>query len=149
MQLDEMVTANYTKSRKPRPTPGSAPQGHRARPRRRCALSTLTNLTNLTLFGNQISNINSLSTLTELTSLSLGGNQISNIIPLSSLTSLTMLSLSENQIRDISPLLSNSGLSAQDIVYLNDNPLNCEDATTLQQISTLESRGVNLFHDCK
>jgi internalin A len=68
------------------------------------ANQTLTNLTELSLEQNQISDIKPLSNLTNLTELSLGGNQISDIKPLSNLTKLTSLSLTGNQISDIKPL---------------------------------------------
>ncbi|MDB9455141.1 trypsin-like peptidase domain-containing protein, partial [Dolichospermum circinale CS-541/06] len=68
------------------------------------ANQTLTNLTELNLNGNQISDIKPLSNLTNLTSLNLWGNQISDIKPLSNLTNLTSLNLWGNQISDIKPL---------------------------------------------
>jgi internalin A len=68
------------------------------------ANQTLTNLTELSLGGNQISDIKPLSNLTKLTSLSLTGNQISDIKPLSNLTKLTSLSLTGNQMSNLTNL---------------------------------------------
>jgi internalin A len=75
-------------------------------------LSNLTNLTSLYLWENQISDIKPLSNLTNLTELSLGGNQISDIKPLSNLTNLTSLSLWKNQISDIKPLSNLTNLTS-------------------------------------
>jgi len=58
----------------------------------------LTNLTELSLSINKISDIKPLASLTKLTSLDLNYNQISNIKPLASLTNLTKLYLRGNPI---------------------------------------------------
>ena len=90
------------------------------------ANQTLTNLTELSLGGNQISDIKPLSNLTNLTSLwlrenqisdimtwlNLLGNQISDIKPLSNLTNLTVLWLEGNQISDIKPLSNLTNLTS-------------------------------------
>ena len=52
------------------------------------AISSLTNLTELWLYRNEINDVSSLSLLNGLTQLSLGANQISDVSPLSSLTNL-------------------------------------------------------------
>ena len=49
---------------------------------------------------------------------------------------------------DISPLVANSGIGAQDIVFVNENLLSCQDPTTQEHLAALESRGVDLSHDC-
>jgi hypothetical protein len=54
----------------------------------------------------------------------------------------------ENQISDISPLVDNSGIDSEDVVYITDNPLDCEDPDTLEDIQTLKDRYVTLVHDC-
>jgi hypothetical protein len=82
------------------------------------ANQTLTNLTELSLEQNQISDIKPLSNLTNLTELFLGGNLISDIKPLSNLTNLTTLHLSENKISDIKPL---SNLTNLTWLYLREN----------------------------
>ena len=70
------------------------------------ALSSLTNLTFLGLGGytNNISDVSALSGLTNLTDLSLRGNNITDVSALSGLTNLTRLWLLYNAITDISPL---------------------------------------------
>ena len=78
-------------------------------------LSGFTNLTYLSIWGNQISDIKPLSGLTNLTDLNLAGNQISDIKPLSSLTNLTNLNLWKNQISDIKPLSNLTNLTTLDI----------------------------------
>lgn len=69
-------------------------------------LSTLTNLTKLTLSGTYyVSNISELSSLTNLYYLDLSGNYcINNISALSNLTNLTELDLKYNNITDWSPV---------------------------------------------
>lgn len=68
-------------------------------------LAGLTQLTQLNLEGNRISDLSPLSRLMQLTKLYLNDNQISNLTPLSGLIHLRHLSLSKNQIRDLTPLL--------------------------------------------
>ncbi|MBE9252128.1 leucine-rich repeat domain-containing protein [Dolichospermum sp. LEGE 00240] len=84
------------------------------------ANQTLTNLTFLYLWENQISDIKPLSNLTNLTLLDLWENKISDIKPLSNLTNLTSLSLSGNKISDIKPW---SNLTNLAYLYLAKNPL--------------------------
>ena len=80
-------------------------------------LSPLASLTKLTVLhlscwtyrsGTQITDLSPLQNLTKLTRLHItgSGNQISDISPLSSLTNLTDLYLHSNQISDLSPLAS-------------------------------------------
>ena len=80
----------------------------------------MTNLTQLELWGNNLSDISVLSGLTNLTQLYLSYNQITDISPLLSLTNLTQLYLGNNQIVDISPL---SGLTNLTQLYLRDNQI--------------------------
>jgi internalin A len=74
-------------------------------------LSALTNLTYLNLSGNQITDITPLSALTNLTYLNLPANQITDITPLSALTNLKYLDLSANQITDITGLSALTNLT--------------------------------------
>lgn len=70
------------------------------------ALSSLTNLKDLVLSENQISDISALSSLKSLTDLRLFDNQISDISALSGLSKLSDLDISRNPIKDYSPLKS-------------------------------------------
>ena len=74
-------------------------------------LSALTNLTYLNLNYNQITDITGLSALTNLTYLSLSANPITDITGLSALTNLTYLDLSANQITDITGLSALTNLT--------------------------------------
>jgi internalin A len=67
-------------------------------------ISTLTNLTELTIEHNAISNFQAISKLTNLKSLYLRNNQVSDITPLSNLKKLTELTLRDQKISDITPL---------------------------------------------
>ncbi len=83
-------------------------------------LAALTQLTSLELSHNQISDIAPLAALTQLTSLWLFGNQISDITPLAALTQLNELFLSGNQISDITPLTALTQLTS---LWLSHNQI--------------------------
>ena len=80
-----------------------------------------TNLRELHLSDNDISDVSPLARLTNLTHLSLEYNRISDISPLAGLTNLIRLDLDDNQISDFSPIaglipnLRNYGKSNQDV----------------------------------
>jgi len=79
--------------------------------------------------------------LTNLTQLWLDENQISNLFPLSGLTNLNRLWLSaNNSITDIAPLISNVGLSGGDEVWLGGDPL-----IPSSQIDDLRAKGVTVY----
>ncbi len=95
-------------------------------------LSALTNLTSLNLYCNQITDITGLSTLTNLTSLTLSENQITDITGLSALANLTYLNLYHNQITDI------TGLSAlANLTHLNLSSNQITDITGLSALANL------------
>ena len=97
-------------------------------------LSGLTNLTVLSLWNNSImGNISSLSGLTNLTQLQLGSNAIEDISSLSNLANLTELWLWNNQIEDISPL---SGLTNLTRLGLDQNDIG--DISALAGLTNLE-----------
>ena len=97
-------------------------------------LSGLTNLTNLHLSHNRITDISFLSGLNDLTELRLSGNNIVDISPLSGLTGLTNLHLSYNRITDISPL---SGLT--DLTELRLSGNNITDISPLSRLTNLRT----------
>ena len=82
--------------------------------------SGLSNLANLDLSDNSISNISVLSGLTKLTELNLSDNSISNISVLSGLTKLTTLYLERNVISSVSVL---ERLTKLTNLYLESNPI--------------------------
>ncbi len=81
-------------------------------------IGQLEDLYHLKLDNNSISNINPLSSMNQLTDLSLAQNQISDISSLRGLEHLSYLRISNNNINNISPL---SGLSNLQYLYLVDN----------------------------
>ena len=83
-------------------------------------LANLTKLTELELFGNQIGDISALANLVNLTDLQLWANQISDVSPLASLTNLAHLDLATNQIGGISPL---GNLTMLTELWLSDNQI--------------------------
>lgn len=90
--------------------------------------------------GNAI--ISQLQQLYSLDNLSLAGNNISDISGISALGGLTTLNLANNNISDISPLTSLTGLRT---LYLDNNPvsdLSC--LSQLKNLSTLSIKGIQL-----
>ena len=83
------------------------------------ALSSLTNLTKLGLFENAITNISALSGLTKMTAVRLRSNNITDISALSGLTNLTFLNFEQNQIENISALSSLTNMTAVRLKYNN------------------------------
>jgi Leucine-rich repeat (LRR) protein len=108
-------------------------------------LSALFRLEELDLGFNQVSDIAPISALERLKILYLDENQIDDIDPLSSMQHLLALDLSGNHIDDIAPLVQNFFFSGGQL-WLNENPLVCEEAATA--LYTLASRGVSLQSDC-
>ncbi|HOT40757.1 MAG TPA: leucine-rich repeat domain-containing protein, partial [Candidatus Syntrophosphaera thermopropionivorans] len=98
----------------------------------------LTNLQDLHLQNNQISDLSPLAGLTHLLWLDLDDNQISDISPLAGLTNLQDLWLSHNQISDLSPL---AGLT--NLHYLNLDNNQISDLSPLAELSNLQ--GLNLW----
>jgi len=100
----------------------------------------LSNLTELNLKWNKITDITPLSALTNLTYLNLSTNPIADITGLSALTNLTYLDLSANQITDI------TGLSAlTNLTYLNLSGNQITDITGLSALTNL--RDLNLYQN--
>jgi Leucine-rich repeat (LRR) protein len=102
-------------------------------------LTSLSELTVVSLGYNQISNISPLTSLANLTSLDLRKNEITDISPLASLTNLTSLILGKNHITDISPLMS---LARLEVISFEENPLNTE--STNVHVPCLEKKGINI-----
>jgi len=110
-------------------------------------LSGLTNLRDLNLHTNAITDVSALRRLTSLTELRINGNQITDVSALKVLTSLAGLDLRFNpELSDIQPLLDNPGLGAGDRVELRFTRVSCSDA------ALLEAKGVmvhnELFSPC-
>ena len=102
------------------------------------AVEDLADLTSLSANDKGISNLSGIELCSNLTTLSLFGNQISDLIPLGSLTNLTsLIGISNNQISDISPLTSLPNLTH---VYLGGNKLNQESIEL--HVPNLKARGV-------
>ncbi|MCK9158749.1 MAG: leucine-rich repeat domain-containing protein, partial [Candidatus Cloacimonas sp.] len=93
----------------------------------------LTNLQELYLYYNQISDISPLAGLSNLQRLDFGCNQISDLSPLEGLTNLQFLWLNDNQISNLSPL---TGLFNMQVLYLNHNQIS--DLSPLAWLTTLQ-----------
>ncbi|RMG08689.1 MAG: CHAT domain-containing protein, partial [Cyanobacteria bacterium J055] len=83
-------------------------------------LSSLTQLQQLYLGKNEITDLSPIASFLQLQSLYLNENQLTDIDPLSGLENLTTLSLDDNQIRDINPL---SHVRSLEILYANGNQI--------------------------
>ncbi len=88
-----------------------------------------------------------MSNLTNLAELKLNGNRISDIRPLAKLTNLTTLELESNQIADISSLVNNFSIGENTVVELEGNPLNDESYDI--HIPALQERNVEVHFDSK
>ncbi|MDZ4121470.1 MAG: leucine-rich repeat domain-containing protein, partial [Candidatus Cloacimonadaceae bacterium] len=97
----------------------------------------LTNLQELYLSGNQISDLSPLSSLTNLQELYLSYNQISDLSPLSALTILQVLDLWNNQISDLSPLSALINLYWLNLSYNQISDLSPLNALTNLQVLSL------------
>ena len=93
----------------------------------------LTELTELYLDNNLISDLSPLEALPQLTKLSLDRNNIDDVSALEALTALTRLSLNENSIEDITAL---AGLTELTELTLNENSI--EDISPLALLTRLE-----------
>ena len=101
-------------------------------------LMYMKNLTELSLWNNQISDLSPLSGLTNLTKLELGANNlIKDLSPLSGLVNLVELRLSSNQISDLTPLSELTSLSS---LSLGDNQIT--DLTPLANLLSLTELGL-------
>jgi Leucine-rich repeat (LRR) protein len=89
-------------------------------------------VTELSLYNNQISDLTPLAGLTNLWLLYLDDNQISDLTPLAGLTNLRALYLNNNQISDLTPL---SGLINLRLLYLDNNQIS--DLTPLSGMTNL------------
>ncbi len=83
-------------------------------------LSSLSNIIELSIDTNKISDISALRSLTKLKILKLSHNKISNIVALRNLTNIIKLDLSYNKIRDISAL---SNLTKIEILHSQNNKI--------------------------
>ena len=91
-------------------------------------LEHATQLTDLTLWYNNISDVTPLAPLSQLVELNLSYNDISDVTPLAPLSQLVELNLSYNDISDVTPLLELKSLKE---LYLEGNPIWYQDTDPL------------------
>jgi hypothetical protein len=104
-------------------------------------------VTALDLVGLSITSLEGLQCLNHLTHLDLSDNGISDISPLAGLGSLVQLNLADNSVSDIWPLAEVANFRP-DLLVLEDNPLDCDDAETEGAITILEDRVEEFLHSC-
>jgi Leucine-rich repeat (LRR) protein len=103
-----------------------------------------TNLIDLDLSNNQITDIYPISSLINLTVLNLDTNWIVDISAISELTNLSWLDLQGNDIGDIWPLVYNAGLGEGDRLFLPQGLIVVEHTGPWDVLNELEDRGVLL-----
>ncbi len=102
------------------------------------ALASLTKLQLLDLSFNQISDLSPVAQLTQLQRLAIEGNQVADLAPLRGLTQLITLNAQDNHITSLTPLVQNPGLGASTLLWLGDNPIDCQaQAANLAALSAL------------
>lgn len=120
----------------------------------------------LQIFGSTISDFTPIAALSQLHTLEIGWSTITDITPLYDMTQLGYLNLNslglsdvafleefeqlhtlfitDNQITSLAPLVANPGIGEGDNVYVQNNPLDLNDATVQAEVQALLDRGVNL-----
>ena len=101
-------------------------------------LANLDQLQELYLSHNQVSDLTPLANLDKLSSLSLDSNQVSDLTPLANLDQLAALSLDSNQISDLTPL---ANLDQLQLLRLNSNQIS--DLTPLANLDQLQILRLN------
>ena len=105
-------------------------------------LAGLTALESLRLAANPLSDISALNGLVNLSILDMQICQIQDISALEHLPNLKTVELDLNRITDLAPLVNNADFGDGAILYILDNPLNCEAINV--QIPALKTRGVEV-----
>jgi|UniRef100_A0A7V3RDY0 Leucine-rich repeat (LRR) protein/fibronectin type 3 domain-containing protein len=98
------------------------------------------------LDSNEISNFSILSTAPDLWILDIASNNISDLSPLSNMNDLLRVDLESNEIKDMGSIVSNLNLGIGSIVNVKNNYLNLSASNILNEINTLEGRGVNVLY---
>ena len=106
------------------------------------ALAKCTKLSRLDLSGNKITDISALAQLRELEWLSLRGNQVSDLMPLMSLTKLSYLDAGENALTDLTGLHYLNSL--EELALDGDSPRSFEALSVLANLKRLDLDGTGL-----
>jgi len=96
-------------------------------------IGKLTEVEELNLGANNISDLSPLANLNKLTRLDFSLNKVADLKPLEGKKNLIILNAHGNQIEDISPL---SGMAKLEVVYLGNNQIS--DITPLLQLGSLK-----------
>ncbi len=106
-------------------------------------LAYCTNLTELYIGNNQISDISALENLSKLKIINLMTNQISDLTPLSNLQNLHTLILDHNMVSDASPLLSLDNLISLNLG--SNNNYSFADLDSISQMTNLQE--LTIYHN--
>jgi Leucine-rich repeat (LRR) protein len=96
-------------------------------------IGKLTEVTELNLGANNISDLSPLAGLNKLTLLDISLNKVADLKPLVGKNNLTVFNAHGNEIKDISPL---AGMTKLEVVYLSNNQIS--DITPLLQLKSLK-----------
>lgn len=96
-------------------------------------IGKLTEVTELNLGANNISDLSPLAGLNKLTRLDFSLNKVADLKPLVGKNDLVIFNAAGNQIKDISPL---SGMTKLEVVYLSNNQIS--DISPLLQLKSLK-----------
>lgn len=101
-------------------------------------LQHATNLSNLVLASNEVSDLTPITSLKKLRALNVSKNQIFTIPDLTQMTALKSVNFSGNSIEDISPLLD-ANLTA---VNVSDNPIAYQNLSLIASLHNVSNLGV-------
>jgi Leucine-rich repeat (LRR) protein len=107
-------------------------------------IGNLTELEYLHISHNDIDDISALSGCPDIIQIHMQTNDIEDITPLASMPKLRYVQARHNDIADLTPLLNNADFATGDMIYVNDNDLNCSTQSGI--IDGIEARGATV-HD--
>jgi hypothetical protein len=84
--------------------------------------------------------------LTKLQRLALSNNRVVDLGPLRGLTELSTVNAQANRIESVTPLVQNTGIGAGDLLWLRENPIDCQAES--QNLAALVALRVGVASDC-
>ena len=109
-------------------------------------LALLTNLELLDLSFNDIDDLTPLASMSQLQRVALTGNRVTDLTPLRALANLHTVNAQDNHITTLTPLVQNPGIDMGDLLWLGENPLDCQ--AEAANIAALQARQVGVQSDC-
>ncbi len=110
------------------------------------ALAPLVKMQGINLDNNAITDLSPLAGMVLLSEIDMNANHITDLTPLEGLPYLSVLDLQENKIKTVAPLVQNFGLISTGMVYLWENPLDCQ--AEQSNLEALAANHVTVQTDC-